>query len=189
MKVCVFIDGSNFYKSCQRNLGRTDINLTAFAAMLVGPTRHLVRTYYYTCRLPADADETARAGQQKFINAMNRAAYLELRFGKMVRRTDDCRSCGTKHERWQEKGVDMRIGVDMLALASKNNYDVAILVTGDGDLREAVQAVKDLGKHVEVATFPVGRSDELVQVCDVMTELTTADMAGCICARNRWVVR
>jgi uncharacterized LabA/DUF88 family protein len=64
----------------------------------------------------------------------------------------------------------------MLALASKQLYDVAVLVTGDGDLREAVQAVKDLGKHVEVATFPIGRSDELVQVADVVVTLTAADM-------------
>lgn len=177
MRVCVFIDGSNFYKSCQRNLGRTDVNLSLFAQMLVGPTRDLVRTYYYTCRLPPTADPDRLASQQRFLNALNRVPYLELRFGKLVTREDECASCGVKHERYQEKGVDMRIGVDMLALASKNNYDVAVLVTGDGDLREAVQAVKDLGKHVEVATFPIGRSDELVQVSDVITELTTAAMS------------
>lgn len=178
MRVCVFMDGSNFYKSCQRNLGRTDINITGFASMLVGTTRDLVRTYYYMSPLPADADPVALKGQQGFMNALKRMPYLEPRFGKLVKREDECRNCGHKHARWQEKGVDMRIGVDMLALASKDNYDVAILVTGDGDLREAVQAVKDLGKHVEVATFRIGRSDELVQVADVCTELTVADMSG-----------
>lgn len=177
MQVCVFIDGSNFYKSCQRNLGRTDVNLASFAQMLVGASRSLVRTYYYTSRLPPDADATKVAAQQRFFNALNRVPYLELRLGRMVTREDECADCHARHKRYQEKGVDMRIGVDMLALASKNNYDVAVLVTGDGDLREAVQAVKDLGKHVEVATFPIGRSDELVQVSDVITELTTAAMA------------
>ncbi len=177
-RACVFIDGSNFYKSCQRCLGRTDVNLGAFANMLVGPSRQLVRTYYYMAKMPPHADQTARDGQQRFINAMNRVPYLEIRFGRIVEREDECKSCNAKHKRWQEKGVDMRIGVDMLALASKDNYDEAILVTGDGDLREAVQAVKDLGKHVEVATFAIGRSDELLQVCDVMTELTVPKMAG-----------
>lgn len=178
MKVCVFIDGSNFYKSCARNLGRTDVNLTAFASTLVGPTRSLVRTYYYTVVLPPDADPAAIKGQQGFLNALKKMPYLEPRFGKLVKREDECQSCHAKHERWQEKGVDMRIGVDMLSLASKNNYDVAVLVSGDGDLREAVQAVKELGKHVEVATFKIGRSDELVQVADVCTELTAAEMSA-----------
>ncbi len=70
----------------------------------------------------------------------------------------------------------MYIGVDMLAGASKNLYDVAVLVTGDGDLIHAVKAVKDLGKHVELATFPIGRSDELASVADVITELSLANL-------------
>lgn len=176
MRACVFIDGSNFYKSCQRNLGRTDVSITGFASHLVGTTRDLVRTYYYMSRLPADAEQSQRDGQERFIRTLNRLPYVEARYGKLVKREDTCRDCGAKHERYQEKGVDMRIGVDMLAQASKGNYDVAILVTGDGDLCEAVQAVKDLGKHVEVAGFRSDRSDELASVCDVVTELTVADM-------------
>lgn len=72
--------------------------------------------------------------------------------------------------------MDMRIGVDMLAGASKGLFDVAVLVSGDGDLVEAVRAVKDLGKHVELATFRKGRSDELANAADVVVELTTSEM-------------
>lgn len=177
VKVCVFIDGSNFYHACRQNLGRTDVNIGAFAELLVGPTRQLVRTYYYTCRLPPDAEEPQRKSQESFLSALQRTPYLEVRFGRLVRREVHCNACGDRHQRYQEKGVDMRIGVDMLALASKNLYDVAVLVTGDGDLVEAVRAVKDLGKHVELATFPIGRSDELVTVADVVTELSLGDVS------------
>lgn len=162
MRVCVFIDGSNFYYGCRQNLGRSDVNLGAFAELLVTPARNLVRTYYYNCPLPSDAPEDERRAQQKFFSALKRTAYLEVRLGKLVRREIVCPSCGDRRTRYQEKGIDMRIGVDMLSGASKNLYDVAILVSGDGDLVEAVKAVKDLGKHVELATFPIGRSDELV---------------------------
>ncbi len=178
MKVCVFIDGSNFYYACRQNLGRTDVNLGAFAELLVGPARELVRTYYYTCPLPPDAEDAAKKSQQKFLTALQRTPYLEVRFGKLVRREVHCQTCGHRHQRYQEKGVDMRIGVDMLALASKNLYQVAVLVTGDGDLVEAVKAVKDLGKHVELATFPIGRSDELVTVADVVKELSLSDLSS-----------
>lgn len=70
----------------------------------------------------------------------------------------------------------MRIGVDMVSLASKNLYDVAVLVSGDGDLTEAVQATKDLGKHVELASFATGRSDELAAAADVIIALNNAEM-------------
>ena len=177
MRVCVFIDGSNFYNACRENLGgRTDVNFASFSAYLVGPARHLVRTYYYGCALPPDHDEEARRGQQRFFAALQRTPYLELRLGKLVKRSVDCPACGDHRDRYQEKGVDMRVGVDMLAGASKNLYDVGILVNGDGDLVEAVKAVKDLGKHVELATFTKGRSDELAPAADVITTLNMADM-------------
>jgi len=177
MRVCVFIDGSNFYNACRQNLGRTDVNLGAFAEMLVTPARTLVRTYYYNCPLPPDADEQQRKSQQRFFSALHRTPYLEVRLGKLVKREVVCRACGDRYARYQEKGVDMRIGVDMLSAASKGLYDVAILVTGDGDLVEAVKAVKDLGRHVELATFPIGRSDELVTAADLVTELSLKEMS------------
>lgn len=162
VRVCVFIDGSNFYYSCKENLsGRTDVNLGAFATFLVGPGRSLVRTYYYSCTLPPDHDEDSRKAQRRFFTAIQRVPYTELRLGKLVKRDVECGNCGDHRVRYQEKGVDMRVGVDMLAGASKGLYDVAILVSGDGDLVEAVQAVKDLGKHVELATFVKGRPTSL----------------------------
>lgn len=175
MRACVFIDGSNFYHACKENLGgRTDVNYASFASFLVGPSRDLIRTYFYTCPLPPDHAEEARKAQQRFFTAMQRVPYLEVRFGKLVKRDTECANCGDRKTRYQEKGVDMRIGVDMLAGAGL--YDVAILVSGDGDLVEAVNAVKGLGKHVELATFLKGRSDELAAVADVVRTLTVAEM-------------
>jgi len=177
MRVCVFIDGSNFYYACRENLGgRTDVNFGSFAAFLVGSGRSLVRTYYYGCALPPDHDTEARKAQQRFFTALQRVPYTELRLGKLVKRDITCPACNDHRNTYQEKGVDMRVGVDMLAAASKSLYDVAVLVSGDGDLVEAVKAVKDLGKHVELATFAKGRSDELAAAADVIVPLTTATM-------------
>ena len=138
-RVCVFIDGSNFYKSCRTALGRTDIRIGSFAEFLVGPDRELVRTYYYNCRLPPDAPDDARAAQDKFLRALGQTPYLEIRLGTLVSRETKCSECGDTRVRYQEKGVDMHIGVDMLALASKGMYDVAVLVSGDGDLVHAAK--------------------------------------------------
>lgn len=177
-RVCVFIDGSNFYHACKANLGRADINIGAFATSLVTPNRSLVRTYYYNCLLPPDVPESAREAQQKFISALDHTPYLEVRLGKLVRRESTCSACGNRQIRWVEKGVDMRVGIDMLSGASKNLYDTAILVCGDGDLAEAVRAVKDLGRHVEVAAFPAGRAHELLQASDVCHDLDAAAMSA-----------
>jgi uncharacterized LabA/DUF88 family protein len=72
----------------------------------------------------------------------------------------------------------MRIGIDLLIGASRDLYDTAVLVSGDADLSEAVKAVKDLGKHVELGALPSGRSWELVQVSDVVRDISIADVAA-----------
>ncbi len=45
-----------------------------------------------------------------------------------------------------EKGIDMRIGLDLVRLARKNEYDVALIFSQDKDLEEAVAEVKELRK-------------------------------------------
>ena len=40
-RVCIYIDGSNFYHLCRENLGgRTDVRIGGFAAWLVGRPQH-----------------------------------------------------------------------------------------------------------------------------------------------------
>lgn len=176
MRVAVFIDGSNFYHCCRSSFGRSDVDLGAFANWLVGDNRQLVRTYYYNCPLPPDHPEEERRKQQKFFGALARVPYLEVRLGRLSQKQTTCPHCHKPFQRYVEKGVDMRIGVDMLSLASKNLVDVEVLVSGDADLSEAVRAVKELGKHVELAALPVGRAYELVQVADVVKDIAADDI-------------
>ena len=176
-RVTVYIDGSNFYNGCRDELGRTDVKIGEFAIRLVGDREH-VRTYYYNVPLSAEHPDEARRSQQKFYAALARTPYLEVRLGRMVKRSWRCKHCNMTHERWLEKGVDMRLGVDMLSHASRDLFDVAILVSGDGDYEHAVQAVKNLGKHVEVACFLGSRSDALLRASDRMHQLDRAFFDG-----------
>ncbi len=66
----------------------------------------------------------------------------------------------------------------MLVHAVRGNYDVAVLVSGDNDFAGALQAVKDLGKNVEVALFGNG-SHTLRDVADRVVALDAAFLADC----------
>lgn len=50
-----------------------------------------------------------------------------------------------------DKGIEVKLATDLLRL--KDIYDVAIILSGDGDYAPAVQAVKDCGKHVINVSF------------------------------------
>ena len=54
---------------------------------------------------------------------------------------------------YHEKGVDVKLAVDLLVGAYDNLYDTAIVVSSDTDLIPAMLKVKHLGKSVEYIGF------------------------------------
>jgi len=58
-----------------------------------------------------------------------------------------------KKDREKTKGVDITLTKDVLSHAFLDNYDIAVLVAGDGDYVPLVDEVKRLGKQVCVAFF------------------------------------
>ena len=53
----------------------------------------------------------------------------------------------------KEKGVDMRLGVDLVHDAHSNDFDEAIIMSGDADFMYPVQFVRQLGKNVHYCAF------------------------------------
>lgn len=154
-RVAVFIDGSNLYHSLEDNCKRYDLDFDAFILKLC-KGRPMFRSYYYNVLRDPGRNPQAYQDQQKFLNTLHNTPYLDVRLGMSKVRGDTA----------IEKGVDIMLATDMLCLGWDNLYDVAILVSGDGDFAYAVQAVKNMGKHVEIAAFSANLSRELAQVAD-----------------------
>ncbi|MDD5188488.1 MAG: NYN domain-containing protein [Methanoregula sp.] len=133
------------------------------------PQRELVRTYYYNAPVNREDDEEKYKSQQRFFDELKKLPDLQLRLGRLEHRDGGV----------IEKGVDIYLAVDMLRYAYNDIYDVAILISSDGDFSEAVNAVKDLGKHVEYAHFAMGISKHLMDCCDRHILLTNELLSSC----------
>ena len=154
-RVAIFIDGSNLYHALETNFRRHDLNFTEFISKLCG-SRILYRVYYYNVlQEPAKRQDTQKV-QQDFLDILHRTPYLEVRLG----------STKVSQGVAVEKGIDIMIATDLLTLAWNNLYDVAILVSGDSDFVYALQAVKNMGKYVEVAYFENVVSRYLLEIAD-----------------------
>ena len=154
-RVAIFIDGSNLYHALRDNCSRVDLNFTDFTSKLCAG-RPLFRTYYYNVLQDPNQRPEGFREQQEFLDVLKKTPYLEVRLGDMKL------SQGVP----VEKGIDIMLATDLLHFAWNNLYEVAILVSGDGDFAYALQAAKNMGKHVEVAYFESNISKSMLDVAD-----------------------
>jgi uncharacterized LabA/DUF88 family protein len=114
---------------------------------------HAMRAYYYTS---LTGDETQVLSVKRALRS--RGFHPEV--FKKIRPQE------------KAKGVDIALAKDFLSHAFLNNYDVAVLVAGDGDYVPLITEVKRLGKIVYVAFFrDYGLSTELHLAADMFFEM------------------
>lgn len=66
-----------------------------------------------------------------------------------------------------QKGVDVQLAVDLVSNAYLNNYDVAVLFSGDIDLYESVKLVKSLGKQVIIFSHRELMAEGMIEISDL----------------------
>ncbi|MEN9206391.1 MAG: NYN domain-containing protein [Thermostichales cyanobacterium BF4_bins_65] len=148
-RVAIFIDGSNlFYAALQLGI---EIDYTKLLACLTSHSR-ILRAFFYT------GVDRNNEKQQGFLLWMRRNGYRVVT-KDLVQLPD-----GTK-----KANLDVEIAVDMLALVRW--YDTAILVSGDGDLAYAVNAISYQGARVEVVSLRSMTSDQLINLADRYIDL------------------
>jgi uncharacterized LabA/DUF88 family protein len=156
-RVVIFIDGANlFYAAVNLQI---EIDYTKLLEQLVGG-RRLLRPYFYT------GIDRHNDKQQGFLLWLRRNGYRVI--AKELISLPD----GSK-----KANLTVEIVVDMLNLSGY--CDTLILLSGDGDLAYAVNAIAYRGVKVEVVSLRSMTSENLINVADQFTDL--ADLRDRIC--------
>lgn len=167
-RVIVFIDGSNLYSHLRDTYGEGKVHLPKLSQYLTGDARTFLQWRYYCAPLPqghTPEERESYASQQRFLSFVRNHRKGELCLGRF--------EADPETGKLREKGVDVRLAVDVVRLAAQNRYDVAIIISGDGDLVPAVETVKEIyGKRVEVAIPPVD-AYHMRQAADSYAEITS----------------
>lgn len=148
-RVAIFVDGSNlFYAALQLGI---EIDYTKLLGRLLNNAQ-LLRAFFYT------GVDRLNEKQQGFLLWMRRNGYRVVT-KELMQHPD-----GTK-----KANLDVEIAVDMMTLA--DYFDTAVLVSGDGDLAYAVNAIAYRGVRVEVVSLRSMTSDSLINVADHYVDL------------------
>lgn len=167
MRVAIYIDGSNLYHGLLGDVGNPRVDYQKLVVKLL-EGRPLTGVYYYNAPLSQQQSPEKYRAQQRFFSKLKGFPKFTVRLGQLERRPDG---------HLVEKRVDVRLAVNMIMDAYGDRYDEAILMSGDSDFVPAIEAVKIIGKGVEVAY--TRKTFHLFQVCERFILLDGEFLADC----------
>lgn len=178
-RVVFFIDGFNLYHSlpvCGDFRQYRWLDLRCLAECFYSP-RRIEQIIYFTAYADWSRSKTKR--HRTYIQAQrNRGVAVEI--GKFYRIKKQCRAvCKQTYWTHEEKQTDVNIAIKLLELAVKDEYDTAVLVTGDSDMVPGVKAVKRLypDKQIHVLIPPSSRAKALIQACHAHRTIKKSHLA------------
>ena len=155
-RVMIFVDARNVIGGATEEIpGPYPIDFEEMVTILLG-SRRLKGAYVFDGKGTSRNDETTK----KFHNYLRRIGF------RVIERD----SCDTGER--EQKEVDVAMACEMVLHAVNDNYDTAIIVSGDRDFVPAVEHIQRLGKTVEVASFESCKSSFLKKAADKYTNLS-----------------
>ncbi|MDO8451837.1 MAG: NYN domain-containing protein [bacterium] len=176
-RICIFIDGANFYHLTLKKMGLkdADFNYEGFSNFLAdGRTiTEMGKRFYIGTVREREGDvrsKAAMAEQTSFFSSLTSTKW-QLKTSKLRERTEKIvmdgrvqdyekiRKLGIKEiifTRNREKGIDVKLVTDLFIGAIDNKYDTAIIVSSDTDLVPAIDSVRyRLKRKVEYIGFSI----------------------------------
>jgi uncharacterized LabA/DUF88 family protein len=147
-RVAVFIDGSNFYFKLKtlipQKMDFLHYRYRDLFRQLLIPGEEIVYTGYYVGVVRDDGkhrkSEKAhemRQNQQKLFDQLTHQNIAIIR-GYLMERDG----------KFFEKGVDVRLAVDIVTMAFEKKYDIAFVVSSDTDLIPAIQKAQAYKREI-----------------------------------------
>ena len=160
----------------------------------------IYRIFFYDCkpiketltnpinRLPLDLSKTPSfKNNESLHDGLKKKHYFALRFGelKLARETHPWRQWRVKEiEKLKDrkmnakdltpeitqKGVDMRMGLDVASITSKKLCTKIVLLSGDTDMIPAMKFARKEGVHVFLHTFDLSAHNAMVAHADIIVE-------------------
>ena len=191
-KVCILFDGGFFTKKFEElnkkfpTAADVQNEVTKIMAEMArktnGETQDIVfRVYYYDCRPFSEKvkDHTGKIDVDfsKSKLSIKKTHYLNdvCRLDKFAVRLGELSFDGWKQDlhnpkKWKpdfkQKGVDMKVGLDMALMALKHTSDKIVLVAGDSDFIAPIKFVRKEGIQVYLYSMGHKVKSRLIEHCD-----------------------
>jgi len=156
MKTILFIDGRNFISKIDSILNpkkekEVDFSIYNFAGLLnkVLSGISIDRKIFYIGRVTKYKDTKEKSSeliqkQRKLKTHLEKQGFEVIYAGRVRGYEENCPR-GHRFLTFKEKGVDVKIAVDMITFSHDKNLEVAIIGSSDSDLQPAIKELENQG--------------------------------------------
>jgi len=139
-KVSFFIDGFNLYHSLRNHAADCRwLDLRTLCSKFLKGDEELCKVYYFTAYTHWNIDKMAR--HRKYVAALVANGVIPI-LGKFKEITRKCHLCHRTYTTHEEKRSDVNIALFLYNCAIRNEFDKAVIVSGDSDMIPAIEMVK-----------------------------------------------
>ncbi len=150
-RTIVYVDGFNLYYRALRETPHRWLNLMALAREMLRPQNQIVAIKYYTARVSGKQDPGSPRRQQAYLNALATIPEVAVFFGHFLANTKTRPLVKpipglpkfVEVHNMEEKGSDVNLASHLIHDGWLNRYDVAAVISNDGDLVEPIRIVKE----------------------------------------------
>ncbi|MBI4504337.1 MAG: NYN domain-containing protein [Chloroflexi bacterium] len=190
--LATFIDGAYLDYLCRDHFQRLRIDYGRFAeeiwrtvAQGTRDSLDLLRTYYYHCppyqsNPPSDEERSKTEAHSKFRKALESLPRFEYRAARLASRGLDREG----RQVFEQKRVDLLLGLDIALLSAKGRITHVALIAGDSDFIAALDVAKQEGVSTWLFHGPVQTCHaELRRAADERREIDAEFISRCVIAR------
>lgn len=161
MKTILLIDGENFKGKIKTALNKKDVAWNKFnfknlfSLVLDGYKIDKVIFYFAKIKLHKKTIKKSKKliEEQRLLKTHLEKQGFEVVLSGRVRGQEEDGLLGKKILVFKEKGVDVKIGVDMVSFACDKKYNQIVLGSSDSDLQPAIDEAKRRGMKIVYLGF------------------------------------
>lgn len=163
-RTVAFVDGQNPYYAAREAFGHSYPNYDVGALsrqVCAAKGWALKEVRFYTGVPVARHDPVWHGFWNRKLTAMRRQGVVV--YTRPLQYRTVTLSNGNQHQVKVEKGIDVRVALDVIRLANRRSYDVALVMSQDQDLTEVADAIRTIAREqarwIKIASaFPHSQS-------------------------------
>ena len=149
-RVNVYIDGFNLYHSTLQFAHPDNrwLNLMELSKRIINPkTEEISNAYYFSALTTWKPDKAKK--HLLYIHALRSVGIKDI-MGKFTLINRRCPLCKNYYKAHEEKKTDINIGITILTDGMADQFDTALILSGDSDLAPVITKLKKLTPNKKI---------------------------------------